>query len=174
MIRTLLFSLPVLIGCNGNNDETDTDLAAICGDIDGTGTDTGDIPNVLGYWSSNFGQTIFDENCNGFEKSDVSFLTGPIEINGYVPDGLRLDFDSDKDRRLRGIASSTGGMVFAGQLEQAQGMVHISIGGLVYEDSNMGGRDVWAGGVFVGLDADQDGQIDCDMRGDWTAFKSGS
>jgi len=174
-MRILAFILPLLLvaGCKKGNDE-ETGLDTECGDIDGNGGDTGDVPNVLGLWTANFGLNLFDENCSGVDDSDIGFVNGPIEINGYVPDGLRLDFGSDSDRRLRGAISTTGGMAFAGQIEQSQGIFHFGMGGLVYEDQNMGGRNVWMGGGYVGVDVDKDGAIDCDMRGDWTVMKSGS
>ena len=161
------------MACNGGTTD-DTALEALCGDIDGSGSDTGDIPNVLGLWSAQFALNIFDENCNGIGKETVTYLTGPIDISGYVPDGLRLDFNSDSNRRLRGALSTTGGITFAGQIEQANGTFHIAVGGLVYDDNSMGGRSVLNGAAYVGVDTDQDGQIDCDMRGDWIAFKSGT
>ena len=172
-MKHLILTTALLLACNGSNTD-DTSLEALCGDIDGSGTDTGDVPNVLGLWSAQFALNIFDENCNGIGKEAVTYLTGPIDISGYVPDGLRLDFNSDSDRRLRGALSTTGGITFAGQIQQANGIFHISVGGLVYEDSNMGGRSVLNGAAYIGVDTNEDGQIDCDMRGDWIAFKSGT
>jgi hypothetical protein len=172
-MKWLLFSLLIPLGCNKGNDD-DTGLEALCGDIDDNGGDTGDIPNILGLWSAQFALNMFDENCNGIDKSAVSYLTGPVDINGYVPDGLRLDIGSNSDRRLRGILSTTGGFAFAGQLEQGDGTFHLGLGGLLYTDQSMGERAVLNGSAFIGVDVDNDGQFDCDMRGDWIAFKSGS
>ena len=172
-MKWLTLSLILFAGCK-KDDSEETGLDALCGDIDGQGGDTGDIPNVLGLWSAQFALNMFDENCNDIDKSAVSYLTGPIEVSGYVPDGLRLDFGSNSDRRLRGILSTTGGVTFAGQIDQAHGTLHIAVGGLLYEDNSMGGRTVINGAVFVGVDTNKDGQIDCDMRGDWIGFKSGS
>jgi hypothetical protein len=172
-MRPLLYSLLLLMACNNDSVE-ETGRDALCGDIDGDGGDTGDIPNVLGQWTGQFALTMFDENCTGVDKTDVPYLTGPFEINGYVPTGLRLDFDSDKDRRLRGALSTTGGVTFAGQFDQSEGLLNFAVGGLLYEDASMGGRSVINGAAYVGVDTNKDGQIDCDMRGDWIGFKSGS
>ena len=172
-MRWMIGALLILGGCNkGGSDETGLD--ALCGDIDGDGGDTGNVPGILGQWTGQFALNLFDENCNDIGKSNVAYLTGPLEISGYVPDGLRLDFGGDKDRRLRGALSTTGGAGFAGQIEQSQGIFNVSLGGLLYEDTGMGGRAVLNGAVYVGVDINSDGQIDCDLRGDWIGFKSGS
>ena len=172
MKKVLLFAL-IVLGC-GKDENSETGLDSLCGDIDGNGGDTGDVPNVLGLWSGQFALNMFDENCNDIDKSAVTYLTGPVEISGYVPDGLRLDFGSNRDRRLRGIVSNTGGATFSGQIEQSQGTLHMALGGLLYQDNAMQGRTVLNGAVYIGVDINQDGQIDCDMRGDWIGFKSGS
>jgi hypothetical protein len=172
-MKWLSLSLLLMLGCNKNGSD-ETGIEALCGDIDDNGGDTGNVPNILGLWSGQFALNIFDENCNGIDQGALSYLTGPADISGYVPDGLRLDFGSNSERRLRGAISTTGGVGFAGQLEQGNGTFNVSIGGLLYQDNNMGGRSILNGAAYVGVDVDNDGQIDCDMRGDWIGFKSGS
>ncbi|MFT5684875.1 MAG: hypothetical protein ACI8RZ_005820, partial [Myxococcota bacterium] len=61
----MFLSAALLAGCTDKNeDSAGTTDGAECGDIDGSGTDTGDIPNILGNWNTTFGLQIDYENCS--------------------------------------------------------------------------------------------------------------
>ena len=171
--------LPLLIGllvcgCGGDG-ASETGDGAACGDLDDDGGDTGNIPNVLGRWTTNFATTWFDESCNlgGLDQSSEAWLTSAMSIEGYVPDGLAGVLSAEEDVEYRGIVSRGGGMVFTGVRDSQFGTMYVSINGLVYEDPYLQ-RDVWKGSVYIGVDLDGDTGIDCDVRGDWTARKSGN
>jgi hypothetical protein len=166
----------LLTGClfKGKDEETgDATLAELCGDIDGSGGDTGDVPNVLGLWTADFGQGWFDSNCDGYNSTDFSWLTGALEIDGYVPDGVQLILDGDDAKATWGAVTPQGGMVFAGQIVDGSDTWQIGASGLVYRDPWLE-RDVWKGSIYLGLDSDGDNGIDCDVQGSWFARKSGS
>ena len=173
--RTLALAVSLwVVGCAGD-DAFETGEAALCGDLDGEGGDTGNIPNVLGRWTTSFATTWFDESCNlgGLDQSSEAWLTGALSIEGYVPDGLASTFSAEEDVVYRGMVSRGGGMVMTGVRDSQFGTMYVSINGLVYEDPYLE-RDVWKGSVYIGVDLDGDTGIDCDVRGDWTARKSGS
>ncbi len=168
---TLALAL-VLAACGDNNDTQGlTDPADLgCGDVDG---DTGPVPDVLGSWTANFASTLSKDDCNLTDGVTGSFpwLNTPIEIGGGAPASLHLEFGG-LDERFYGIESPSGGMVFSGETTSNSGILHIAIAGLVYTDAYTQ-RDTWDGMVFLGVDQNEDGSIDCTVRGDWTALKSG-
>jgi hypothetical protein len=171
---TLLLAAGCFLG--GDDDDTvETGDPMWCGDVDGDGGDTGDTPNVLGYWNGSFATNFFKENCGIGDLDEGSFgwLEGPLTIEGYAPDGLRAIFDDDRENRLHGAISYTGGLAFAGKHPSAWGDMYVGVTGLVYEDTHLD-RPVWAGSVYVAIDTDLNGTIDCDVQGDWKALKSGS
>lgn len=174
-IGTLAVGTLLLTACFGGRDDTGTGLDPRCGDVDGDGTDTGDVPNVLGTWSASAAATWFEESCGagGLDTSSLSFIDGPIEIEGYVPDGLRLIPDGDRDNKLYGMESPHGGLVYTGVRDSAWGTMHVAVSGLAYADPRLD-RAVWDGSVFVGVDVDDDGSIDCDVIADFRALKSGT
>ena len=175
--------LLVLVACRGNGDESGADSAegsAACGDIDGPdGGDTGNVPNVLGNWTSDVGKNLFDENCGleGFKKgSDLPF-DGAMEVGGRWPDQLYATWDDPdlEDVKFWGIESSTGGVTFSGQYEDSRyGMIHVAMGGLAFDDVYRG-RVYIEGYAWYGISTDDDDtSIECTARGEWTASKSGA
>jgi hypothetical protein len=166
-----MIALLALAGCFGKPDGEDT-APASCGDVDGTGGETGDVPDVIGLWTSTFGYEQFAENCDGTLAVDsFPWLGGAVEIEGWAPTGLRLTFDGDADD-LGGVIAPTGGLIFSGQQDSESGTVHAAIGGLVYHDAFLD-RSVWAGMAWLGVDVDANGSIDCEVRGDYRAIQSG-
>ncbi len=167
------FWLLVLItGCGSDMDSTSD--TAICGDPDGGGTDTGNLPGVLGRWTVTFGSNNFTDGCGveDFSNTSEDWLNGAMEIRGRVPDGLYAVFD-DEDERFNGLQANNGGIVFSGTHEdERHGTMWTSLGGLVYLDAYRD-RTVIEGFGFIGLDTLGDGEIDCYGRGDFEAFKSG-
>ena len=171
-------SIPILcvvFGCSGSDGgETGEPAEESCGDVDGLGGDTGDVPDVLGAWTTTFGANVYHQTCSipGLEQSAITWFGGPMEMTGWVPDGLRLAKTDDADD-LRGLVAPTGGLSTSGSRETTWGTAYQSIGGLVLWDKSLD-RPVWNGAVYIGFDEDGDGTIDCDVRADWRAIKSGS
>ncbi|MCB9795733.1 MAG: hypothetical protein H6741_23815 [Alphaproteobacteria bacterium] len=173
----LALLLSSLVACGGKDEEdTSTSEADICGDIDGDGTDTGDVPNILGNWTADFGWNSFQTDCGieGFSNGGDVFLDGAMEVRGRVPNSLYVVFDSVGDEdRFFGLVSNGGGVSFSGVHEDHVGTMHVAFGGLVYF-SPQRNRTFIDGFGFVGLDTDGDGVIDCSGRGEWQASKSGA
>jgi hypothetical protein len=164
--------LALLLACTGSPTvETGADASA-CGDPDGAGTDTGDLPNVLGAWTSTFAQNYYDDDCStgNLSESSETWL-GAFTLDGRAPDALRLSFNS-ADERYDGAMDPYGGVTFGGRHPHADGTLHVQLGGLVYRDQYQD-RDVIDGTAFLGLDVDGDDVIDCRAKGSWKAFKSG-
>lgn len=166
-----------LTGCGeGQDTASDPMIVSTCGDIDGGyGTDTGNVPDVLGNWTSSFAAGIHDDDCGLHSEpyNAFSFLNSPFEIAGVAPAGLRMELSDDSIGWLHGIESSTGGMVFSGQFDSSYGTAHIAVSGLVYEDAGLGGVAAWEGMVIIGIDTDLSGSIDCTVKGDFRALHSG-
>ena len=171
-VLALLLPL-VLLACNGD-DDTDPSLAGDCGDPDGDGGDTGDVPNLLGSWTGNFGLTFLDGNCpsDKVPKATLDYLEQPFVIEGSVPSAIVATFANNPDLRLRGTASPSGSWAMSGPIEHTEVTLYTAIGGMLYTDQS--DRAHWDGGVFIGADLNGDAIIDCDFRGDWRARKSGS
>ncbi|MCB9795490.1 MAG: hypothetical protein H6741_22520 [Alphaproteobacteria bacterium] len=178
MIRAacLSLSLTLLVSC-GDRDTGDTNTADdVCGDIDGEGTDTGDVPNILGNWTADFGWNMFQSDCGieGFNAGSDTFLDGSMEVRGRVPNSLYVVFDAVGDEeRFFGLVSNGGGVSFSGVHEDNLGTMHVAFGGLAYFDTYRN-RTFIDGFGFIGLDLDSDGTIDCSGRGEWRASKSGA
>ncbi len=170
-LRTMLLGL--LVGCTGAGGETGADPAE-CGDPDGFGTDTGDVPNVLGNWTSSFAANFYDDDCtaSGFDENSETWI-GSFELDGRAPDALYMSFNS-ADERYWGAMDQNGGITLSGQHVHVAGTIYAQFGGLVYHDTvGDSDRHVIDGAAFLGLDVDADGAIDCRAKGSWKATKSG-
>lgn len=175
MSPTRLLPVCTLALCACGDKESTPDSAALaeCGDIDGP---EGEVPNVLGNWTASFGTSMFDESCGiaGITQGPDLFLDGAMEIQGRVPDTLYVTFNGLGDEvRFFGLESASGGVTFSGEHTTADGTYHVAFGGLVYYDTYRG-RNYIEGFAFLGVDLNGDGSIDCDMRGEWSAAKSGA
>ncbi|MDP2316202.1 MAG: hypothetical protein Q8P41_25110 [Pseudomonadota bacterium] len=167
MISILL----ALLACTGAPTDTGA-TASECGDPDGFGTDTGDIPNVLGNWTSQFALNFYDDDCSTENlDADSESWIGSFELDGRAPDALYMSFGSSAERYW-GAMDQNGGMTLAGQHVHPEGTLYAQFGGLVYRDQYQD-RDVIDGSAFLGLDVDADGVIDCRAKGSWKAYKSG-
>jgi hypothetical protein len=165
--------LLVLLGCSGATIDDSSSGESECGDPDGFGTDTGDIPNLLGSWTSTFAQNFYDDDCST-ENLDSGTETwiGAMTIDGRAPDALYMEFGTLADERYWGATDQNGGITLSGVHAHSEGALHAQFGGLVYHDKYLD-RDVIDGAVFLGLDSDEDGTIDCRAKGSWKAIKSG-
>jgi hypothetical protein len=168
--------LPLLAGCSSDATDSTADLGDACGDIDGPGTDTGDVPNVAGSWTSQFATNYYDDDCTAANLSATSETwIGAFTVSGAVPDAVYVYWgprDNPTSERFWGAMDPRGGLSFSGLRDHPAGTLHTQFGGLVYDDP-VAGRTVIRGSAFLGLDADGDGLIDCSARGSWNAFKSG-
>jgi hypothetical protein len=172
MTRSQLVLLLLLGSCGGKDDAVDTGpVDPECGDLDGNGTDTGDLPDVLGSWTVTFGKWYFAEACGLDDDELKEWVNGAMQIKGRAPHDLYAQFGNSEEH-FYGLESGHGGLVFSGQHESAlYGTVRASMGGHVYYDVYRE-RTVIEGFGFVGVDSTGDGEIDCPARGDFTAFKS--
>jgi hypothetical protein len=168
------------LGCTANPGETGpgTDDDCSCGDPDGNGTDTGDIPDLWGQWTTTFAYERMYDTCGDIEDLDEDSETwinnSAMNVGGYSPDGFYATFDDNEDDRYYGIVSQHGGVSFSGSHLRRDGyMAYVGFGGLAYHNEHLG-RDVIEGFLYMGLDLNGDASIDCDVRGAFTARKSGS
>lgn len=163
--------LLLLVSCTAGDGDTAA-TAATCGDPDGFGTDTGDLPNMLGNWTSTFASGYYDDDCATDNLSDDSEdWISSFEIDGRAPDALYLTFQ-DSPERFWGAMDQNGGITFTAAHAHTAGTLYVQFGGLVYHDKGLD-RDTINGFAFLGLDTDADGTIDCHAKGDWKALKSG-
>lgn len=166
--------LSLLLACSESS--SDTAAASACGDADGPGTDTGNLPDVLGSWTSQFATDFYDDDCTAASLSATSETwIGALTLTGSAPQALRLAWgplDNPNGEPFYGVMDPRGGVSFSGTREHPAGTLHAQFGGLVYDDP-VRGRVTIRGSAMLGLDADGDGGIDCAARGSWVAFKSG-
>lgn len=164
--------LLLLVGCNRGDDTEETGAPAECGDVDGP---EGEVPNVLGNWTGDFGKNLFQEYCGlqGLSSGGQFPIDGAMEVGGRVPDTLYMTIDSlGEDTRFWGIVSPSGAISFAGEYTDQFGTWNIAFGGQARYDT-FRERTVIEGFGWAGLD-DGEGNISCDVRGEWTATKSGA
>ncbi len=177
MTRLLLLApwlvAALLVGCKGGADESGATSGDECGDVDGDGTDTGNVPDMAGSWSITFGSAFFDSNCSaGLSQTTESTWITAMQVQGSVP-SLSMYFGTTRgDEIFYGMVDRNGGVTFSGTHAHTAGTVYAQFGGLAYHDQYQD-RDVIDGSVFLGLDADYDGTIDCSAKASWVAFKSG-
>ena len=134
-------------------------------------------PNLLGGWTSSYGQNFSDGICNveGFSEVDQPWISA-FTVDGSVPSNFYLYFDLEQtgDTELfTGAGDRNGGVSFSGQHVVSAGTVYAQFGGFAYHDP-LRDRDTIVGAAYLGLDQDGDAAIDCYVRGSWTAFKSGN
>lgn len=173
MKRATPLILIALLGCNRGGDSADTGPSDECGDVDGP---DGEVPNVLGNWTADFGRTLFKDFC-GIEdlSSGGAFpMDGAMEINGRVPDNIYVTLDSlGEEDRFFGLVNADGGITFAGEYTDRHGTWHIAIGGITFYDAYRE-RTVIEGFGWAGLE-DADGNLGgCEVRGEYSAMKSGN
>lgn len=167
--------LLTLFGCGGSDGESGDD-AVSCGDIDGPGTDSGDLPDVLANWSVTYASDYYDSICSApsLDRDSEGWLNS-FYILGRAPDALYVYFGTqgaEESERFIGAMDPYGGITITGRYAHTAGTLHAQFGGLLYHDPNLD-RDVIQGASTFGLDADGDDGIDCLIRASWTAYKAG-
>ena len=178
----LILLTGLLLGCTDRGADSEGDGVADgeCGDIDGDGTDTGDIPNILGNWNTTFGLNIDDENCSisGLKPDDMSWINGAsMDIDGTPPANMYAEFAGEDGEKFYGLVSSHGGVVFSGihrefDSNQTEHELHVSFGGLLYYNDLLGINEI-KGHAYMGVDSNNDGFLDCGLQGDFVAKKAG-
>jgi len=178
-LRLVLPLATALFACKSDesNDTTAPVDASVCGDPDGAGGDTGDVPNILGKWTVTFGQSVYeDAGCTipGLQSADMGWINGSMDIDGRIPDKLYATFDGNEDERFFGLENANGGVVFSGTKVVGGHTLYISVGGLLYRQPQVD-RDELRGFGYFGVDEDSaDTAIDCWIQGDFKATKSGN
>ena len=163
----LLFLLT--LACKPGNLDTACDFA---GDIDGIGSDTGNLPALFGGWNTTFGTRSFYDDCEieGLNRSDLGWINGgALEIGGRV-DNIEASFASAPEAEIFGMLSQFGGVTFAGTYNFRGNELHISMGGLLFDNLQLGISEI-EGHAFLGVDQNGDGGIDCGLNGDFNAKK---
>lgn len=174
---SLLLPLAACGGDKSSSDSTNGASSADCGDVDGEGGDTGDVPNILGAWTTSYGTNRFDDGvCSvpGLTSAEIGeVMAGVLKIDGRVPDAVYATLNNGDDR-FYGLVNSQGGVVFTGSVEKAGHTLYISFGGLLYRQPQTD-RDELRGFSYIGVDLDgADTVIDCWVQGDWRATRSGN
>ncbi len=159
-----------LLSCNGNGNDTGTAVDVSCGDLDAGGGDTGDVPSLSGEWSMAFGDDTWWDDCDiaDFGQGSERWLDDNFTIVGQVPDRFHTAIDEDT---YTGLQEPGGGVIFTGtRVDKDLGAVTVSFGGHPYSDAY---RDIEVieGFGFLGIDQDQDGVQDCEVRADFEARK---
>jgi len=165
------------LSCGGGDTADSSGTSAECGDLDGPdGTDTGNLPDLLGSWTTVFATEWFEETCGiaDLDQGTEGWISGgALHVEGRVPHELWATFTAEEDEVFWGLESSHGGVVFSGIHEHSGGTMHVAFGGLAYFDIYRD-KNVIEGLAYMGMDTNDDGEIDCDARGNFTAYKSGS
>jgi hypothetical protein len=162
----------LFVACSGD-DSTDP---SACGDLDGPGDDSGDLPDIRGTWSSIFGTGIFQENCaiTGMKQNDMDWINGSsFTVEGRVPDTLLATFISEPDEEFWGVMNDRGGVVFTGIHMHEGYAMDVTFGGLLYESHDLD-RVRIEGSVYMGVDGSGDGYLDCNLNGDFIGNQSGT
>lgn len=181
-MKTWIIGCVVLATACGKDGESSDDSstgasAESCGDVDGAGGDTGDVPNLLGAWTTTFGQNLYDDGfCSvpGLEVADIQqFMNQVFTIDGRAPDGLYAHFGAETDL-MPGLINANGGVVFTGTRQEGSHTLYVSVGGLLYRQPQTD-RDEIRGFGYIGVDKDgADTVIDCWLQGDFRATRSGN
>lgn len=163
--------LCMMVGCSGGQDSASDDCFS--GDIDGIGTDTGDLPALYGNWTTTFGSRSFHDECNieGLDRNDFDWLNGgAMEIGGRLDD-VDVTFAGTQDSDLKATMSSFGGVTISGRYTFRGQELHIAMGGLLFENTQLTITEL-EGHAYMGIDLNGDGSIDCGIMGDFNAKKS--
>ena len=169
--RIMVCVVALALGCSSGQDSGEEDCFS--GDIDGLGTDTGDLPQLYGNWTTTFGSRSFHDECNieGLDRPDFDWLNpGAMEIGGRIDD-VEVTFAGAPDADLKATMSSFGGVTISGRYTFRGEELHIAMGGLLFENSQLSITEL-EGHAYMGIDVNGDGSIDCGIMGDFNARQS--
>lgn len=173
----MLVPLLLLAGCGSREGDTGAaDSSSMsCGDVDGAGGDTGDVPDVLGNWTTQFGNEAWYDTCDlpGMSHDDFHWINGgAMTIDGRVPDLLYAYYGGDDSVRFWGVENGRGGIAFTGTRTMGDYDALVTFGGQLYHNAYLD-RDEVRGFAVVSVDSTGDGNLDCQIEGEWLAKKSG-
>ena len=157
------------LGCRPSAEDSACEFS---GDFDGIGSDTGDLPSLYGGWNTTFGTRSFYDECSieGLNQNELDWINGgAMEIGGLI-DQIQMTFASAPGAEIYGMMSSFGGVTFAGRYTFRGNDLHISLGGLLFDNAQLNVTEIEGHG-FLGVDRDGDGSIDCGLSGDFNAKK---
>ena len=162
-----------LTGCGVETDTAPTETEAETEDCEAREVADG-VPYVIGMWTVNFAGNQFEESCGLSslnQDSEAWLKNSSMEIRGLPPDDIYAIIDGDE---FQGGMSATGGVIFDGPRDHEAGPMHISFGGLLYQEAYIYERALIEGFAWLGIDTIGDGNIDCMARGDFIAIQSGN
>lgn len=167
MISLLL----LLFACAGKS--VDTADCTVTADIDGIGSDTGNLPDLFGNYSTTFGSRASYDEC-GVEDISITDLDwispGAMSIGGRIDD-VEVSFAGAPDADLTAIMSEHGSVAISGRFDFRGQELHIALGGLLFENVQTERVEIEGYG-FLGMDTNNDGSIDCGLSGDFNAKRS--
>ena len=158
-------------GCAGN--ATDTAGCLASGDIDGIGSDTGDLPDLFGNYTTTFGTRSFYDECSveGISRNELEWINGgAMSIGGRLED-VDVSLGAAPEADLTALMSEHGSVTISGRYTYRGEELHISLGGLLFENTQLDRIEIEGHG-FLGMDTNDDGQIDCGLMGDFNAKRS--
>ena len=162
------------MACAPGSESGDTGAGSSCGDVDGSGGDTGNVPDVLGLWTTTLGAEYWNDGCNvpNFDLATESDWIGAFEVKGAAPASLYAHFNDEPDERMEAAVDARGGFTMSGLHQHEAGPLYVNFSGLVYVDNT--GRTNIDGNAFLGFELSGDDIIDCYARTSWSPAKSGS
>ena len=166
-----ILSALVLCACSG--EAADTASCEFTGDIDGIGTDTGNIPALFGSWTTTFGSRAFYDECGieGLSRSDFDWLNGgAMQIGGRL-DNVQVDLAGAPEADLVATMSVYGAVTISGTYTFRGQELHIAMGGLLFENPQLHIVEL-EGNAYMGIDTNDDGYINCGIMGDFNAKSS--
>ena len=160
----------VFLGCSGNLDTAVNDCN---GDIDGLGTDTGNLPGLYGNWTTTFGSRSFYEDCGleGLNHDAFSWVNGGVMNIGGRLDAPTVTFAGLPDAELTATMSQYGASTISGRAMFRGQELHIAIGGLLFENPLLNIIEL-EGHAYMGVDSNDDGYVDCGIMGDFNGKQS--
>ncbi len=159
-----------MLGCGSGADSGED---CFNGDIDGLGSDTGNIPALYGSFTTTFASRTFHDECGieGLGRNDFDWLSGgAMEIGGRLDD-VDVTFAGAQGSELKATMSSFGAVTISGRHTFRGQELHIAIGGLLFENVQLGLTEL-EGQVYMGIDTTGDGYVNCGVMGDFNAKKS--
>jgi len=159
------------LACNGGSG--DTANGDCSSDIDGLGTDTGNLPELYGNYTTTFGTRAFYEDCEieGLNRADMDWINGgAMQIGGRL-DAPEASLASAPEAELFVAMSVDGGVNISGIYLFRGNELHISMGGLLFDNTQLNRVEI-EGYAFFGVDKNGDGSIDCGLSGDFNAKRS--
>ena len=175
----------LFLACGGDEETAGGGEATSCGDLDGKGGDTGDIPDVLGSWSKQeFGLNAYVVGCDisGVSQESEGQWIETLNVEGRVPDALYAWFgveETEDTEYFYGALDKGGGITFSGTHADAAGTVYANFSGLVFTDTAVDGKTVIRGSATLAYDVDVETEtgenpiIDCYNVASWSVNKAG-